>query len=79
MSAPATDVAVEHRMVIAIGIMVGAVIIMGMIAESGPEAGHVMVLLMVILVTMQGLGHINPLATWVGANPLQGPNPTKGV
>lgn len=75
MSATDTSDATEHNMFIAIGILAGFVVAATAIAGSGPKAGHAMVALMLLLVLMQGIGHYNPLATWLHAHPTTGPTP----
>jgi hypothetical protein len=71
-----TTVTTEHQMVVSLGLMVGFVVVATIVAGSGPKAGHVMVLIMIMLLVAQGLGHISPFAAWASSHPLTGPNPT---
>ncbi len=61
-----------HKAFIAIAMMIAFVIIATVVAGASQSAGRAMLLLMVLLLLAQGLGHISPFTAWVSAHPVGG-------
>jgi hypothetical protein len=68
--------ATSHEALVAIGLMLAFVFVMVMVAGVGPKAGRTAVLVMVVLLAGQAIGHVNPFVTWVSDHPLVPGTPT---
>lgn len=66
----AATASTAHQMIEAILVMGAFVVIMTMVADTGPNAGRMAVALMVALVILQGITHINPFVSFVANHPL---------
>ena len=59
-----------HAMFVSVGIMVAFVVVMTFVAGAGPSAGKASVGIMFLLLLLQGISHVNPIASFMAQHPL---------
>ena len=67
-----TDVTLKdaHNMLVAFAILVAFVLGLTMLAGMSTDAGQFCAGLMLLLLLLQGIGHVNPFVQWVANHPL---------